>query len=1129
MHNAMDKMAFVEAQEDLLTLLLAEEEFAVAPADTLLPRDRTAAALLSFAQQRLWFLAQLEPDSPAYNIPNAVRLTGQLNISALQQSLSEILRRHEVLRTIFPTVEGRPVPVTVPAALVTLAFVDLRHLPESVQGPQAAQLATWEAQQPFDLAQGPLVRCTLLRLHAQVHVLLLTMHHIVSDAWSRGILIREMLSLYEAFSSGKASSLPDLAIQYEDFAHWQRQWLQGAVLETQMAYWQQQLGPGLPVLEFPTDHPRPALRTFQGARLSFELSPALTAALRALGQQEGVTTFMLLLAAFQTLLYRYTGQDDIPVGTPVAHRTRLETEGLIGLLVNILVVRTSLAGNPSFHELLQRVREVTMAAYTYQDVPFELLVDALRPARDPSHTPLFQMMFVFQHVPREKMALADLTLTPLRADSDTAKFDLTLSMLEGPDGLTGLLEYRTDLFDAPTIQRLAGHYQTLLASIVTNPAQRLAEVPLLTAGERYQLLRAWNDTHQDAALGISLPALFAAQVERTPDAVAVVYAEAAVTYHDLNARANQLAHYLRRSGVGPEVLVGLYMERSLDLIIGLLGILKAGGAYVPLDPAHPQERRRFMLEDSQTSVLLTHRRLHADLSTRRTQVVCLDADWTAIAQESTTNPVWDIMGEQLAYVLYTSGSTGQPKGVQIPHRAVVNFLQSMQRQPGLTAPDVLLAITTLGFDIAALEVFLPLLVGARVVLVSSAVAADGQQLQHTLADTLATVMQATPATWRLLLAAEWPGSEQLTVLCGGESLSRELAQQLLGQTAAVWNLYGPTETTIWSTVGRVTPGEGLVPLGHPIANTQLYVLDCHLQPLPIGVPGELYIGGSGVARGYVNHPELTAERFIADPFSGVSGARFYRTGDLVRYRPEGRLEFLGRIDQQVKLRGFRIELGEIEAVLCQHVGVSQAVVMARQERPGDTRLVAYVVTHPHCVLALSEIHGFLHTKLPDYMVPAAFIFLDTLPLTPNGKVDRRALPAPHPVPAALLEGFVAPHTPVETLLAGIWAQVLGIERVGRHDNFFELGGDSILSMQMIAKARLAGLQLTPRQVFQCQTPAELAAVADIIPDMPAPYGSRTGQSPTAGSETGADFLLAQLGREQLAQAFGEIVFEGEDA
>jgi len=706
--------------------------------------------------------------------------------------------------------------------------------------------------------------------------------------------------------------------------------------------------------------------------------------------------------------------------------------------------------NPTFQELLGRVREVTLGAYAHQDLPFEQLVEALQPERNLSHQPLFQVMFVLQNAPMSALELPSLTLSSLEMESSTAKFDLTLSMEDTEQGLVGSLEYNTDLFDAGTISRMLKHFQTLLEGIVANPEQRLSDLSLLTQQERQQLLVEWNDTQADYPKDVCIHQLFEAQAEQTPEAVAVVFEDEQLTYGELNRRANQVAHHLRSLDVCPDSLVGICIERSLEMVVGLLGILKAGGAYVPLDPAYPSERLAFMLEDSQAPVLLTQQGVVALLPKSGTHVVYLDADWEAIARSSQDNPASNVTGNNLAYAIYTSGSTGKPKGVQILHGAVVNFLTSMRRCPGLTDQDTLLSVTTLSFDIAALEIFLPLSVGARLVMVSRSVATDGTQLLERLNYCGATVMQATPATWRLLLAAGWSGSHQMKILCGGEALSRELANQLLEKGASLWNLYGPTEATIWSTIYQVDNTDGAVSIGRPITNTQIYLLDEHLQPVPVGVPGELYIGGAGLARGYLNRPELTAQKFIANPLSQEPNARLYKTGDLARYQSDGNIEYLGRIDHQVKVRGFRIELGEIEAVLGQHLAVQETVVMVREDVPGNKRLVAYVVVNQTSAPTVSQLHQFLKQKLPEYMIPSAIVKLEALPLTPNGKVDRRALLAPDTARPELQSAFIAPRDTLELQLAHIWEDVLNVRPIGVTDNFFTLGGHSLLAVRLIA-------------------------------------------------------------------------------
>ena len=1136
---------------------------------------------LSFAQQRLWFLDQLEPDSSFYNIPAAIRLEGQLDIFALKQSIQEILRRHEVLRTSFKTVAGQPIPVISSTTELNWSIVDLTHLPPASQEAEVKRLAIAEAQQPFALDTSPLLRVRLLQLNSTTHALLFTMHHIAADGWSMEVLVREVAALYQAFCSGQPSPLPELPIQYVDFAAWQRQWLQGEAIAAQLAYWQQQLSGAPAVLNLPTDYPRPAVQTFRGATYAIELSQELSQALKNLSQQQGSTLYMTLLAGFKTLLSRYTGSGDIVVGTPIANRQRSQLEGLIGFFVNTLVLRTDLTDNPSFEDLLRRVREVALGAYAHQDLPFEQLVEELQPQRDLSYSPLFQVMFVLQNTAMSGLELSDLTLHPLEIDSGTAKFDLMLYVRETAAGLRATFEYNTDLFEASTIHRMAGHWQTLLAGIVADPKQQLSELPLLTAAEQHQLLVEWNDTSDrvtqsppsQGGLGGSLPALFAAQVELTPDAVAVVFANQQLTYRELDRQADRLASYLQTLGVKPEVLVGICVERSLEMVVGLLAILKAGGAYVPLDPSYPPERLSLMLEDSQPLVLLTQAKLVAALPSQKSRIVCLDTDWQEDLSRS-PNPLekgaisppltrgepggieisdsqcvtpgqemerWSnftpITPKNLAYVIYTSGSTGKPKGVEISHGALANFLSAMQLKLGLTDKDILLSVTTLAFDIAALELYLPLTVGASVVLVSREVATDGIQLLERLTSSQATVMQATPATWRMLLTSGWQGSDRLKILCGGEALDRELAHELLTKGAEVWNLYGPTETTIWSAAHKVETqiATNTVSIGRPIANTQFYVLDTHLQPVPIGVVGELHIGGAGLARGYLNRPELTSEKFITNPLekskgvgagfsqpstnaapdsinppvqkskgenqeselaagsqecetdeesslsplaSRLSPSHLYKTGDLVRYRPDGTLEYLGRIDHQVKIRGFRIELGEIEAVLSQHPIIKETVVVAHQNELSQ-RLVAYIVPQSGQKLTIAELRSFLAAKLPDYMLPSAFVFLEALPLTPNGKLDRRSLPAPDWTQLQAETAFVAPRTPVEQALAEIWTQVLGVTQVGIHDNFFELGGHSLLATRVISQLRqVLDVELPLRSLFEAPTVAGLAQAVE---------------------------------------------------
>ncbi|MCI0546230.1 MAG: amino acid adenylation domain-containing protein [Candidatus Rokubacteria bacterium] len=1059
-----------------LLALLERQQAARLAALPLGPVPRDGDLPLSSAQERLWFLAALNPESAVYNLPAAFRLTGPLDENALSQSLTEIVRRHEVLRTSFPSRDGQPSQSIAPSRDVPVHVVNLQGMPDAAE--EARRLADAEVRRPFDLVEGPLLRFTLIRLGEAEVILLLVLHHIISDGWSFNVLFRELGTLYGAFAAGRPSPLPELPIQYADFAEWQRRALEGETLEAQLAYWRRHLAGRLPVLDLPSDRPRPAVETYRGATHVVTVPASLSRALKALGLREGVTLFMTLLAAWKTLLHRYTDLDDVLVGSPAANRSRSEIEGSIGLFVNTLVLRTDLSGNPPFREVLERVRETALRAYANPDVPFDRLVEALHPERDLSRNPLFQVMFILQNASMTHLLeLPGLTLEPLAVETGTSKFDLTLSLTETEPALQGTLEFNTALFDSATMGRLWSHFLTLLEGIAADPGERLWSLPVLPAAERHQIVVGWNRTAAPYARDRCLHQLLEEQAERTPDAVAVSDEDATLTYRELHRRADGLAHALRGLGVGPDVLVGICVERSIEMVVGLLGILKAGGAYVPLDPAYPSARLAFMLEDARIPVLVTQKPLLERLPPHTAHVLCLDTEWEALPSGQPGLPSRGLTPDHLAYVIYTSGSTGQPKGVLVPHRAVVNFLEAMRDRPGLTARSTLLAVTTLSFDIAALELYLPLLVGGRVALASRATAMDGALLATRLAETGATAMQATPATWRMLLDAGWSGHPSLDILCGGESLPSELAAELLARGASLWNLYGPTETTIWSTIHRVTGEERTIPVGRPIANTECYVLDREGQPAPVGVPGELHIGGVGVARGYWNRPELTTERFVPSPFGASTGARLYKTGDLVRYLPDGTIEHLGRLDQQVKVRGFRIELGEIEHALAQHPGVRQAVVVAREDAPGDRRLVAYVMAAAAAAPSVAEMQEHLLAILPPYMVPGIFVMVDALPLTPNGKVDRRALPAPEPVASADGPPRVGPRDMLELELTHVWQKLLAAASVGVRDNFFALGGHSLLAARLFAEiGKLTGRQLPLALIFQFPTVEGLARV-----------------------------------------------------
>ncbi|NCT42247.1 MAG: amino acid adenylation domain-containing protein [Microcystis aeruginosa G11-09] len=1049
----------------------------------ILPRTKDTELPLSFAQQRLWFLDQLQPNSALYNIPMVLHFRGNLNQKALEQSLLEICDRHEVLRTNFVTIDGQPTQI-IQTTRETISVVDLQDLPIHEQEEKTQQLKQKQATQPFDLAKESLIRITLVVLSETEHLLLVCMHHIISDGWSIEVFIHELTSLYNAYTQNHPANLAPLPIQYADFAVWQKQWLQGDVLQTQLNYWQNQLTAAPPLLSLPTDHPRPAVQSFVGTQQEFSLSPKLSQALNELSRQQGVTLFMTLLAAFDALLYRYTGSSDILVGTPIANRNRGEIEGLIGFFVNTLVMRTDLSDNPSFSQLLTRVREVTMDAYAHQDLPFEMLVEALQPERDLSHTPLFQVAFVLQNTPKSEIAMTGLTVTDLPPENTTAKFDLTLAMVNTDDGLKGVWEYNTDLFESSTIERLSGHFLNLLGGIVANPQARISQLPLLTESETNQLLIEWNNTQVDYPEYKCIHQLFEEQVKRTPDAVAVVCSQQQLTYNELNCRANQLAHYLQKLGVKADTLVGISLERSLDMIVGLLGILKAGGAYLPLDPDYPSERLQFAIADAQLSLLLTQEGLIDKLPEHQAPLILLDRFTEEINQNSQDNLTGVVTANNLANLIYTSGSTGKPKGVMVEHRGLFNLAQAQIKTFNLQSNYRILQFASLNFDASIWEIIMAMGAGATLYLDTKDALMPGLPLMGRLKDYGITHVTLPPSALAALPLEEIP--ELQTIIVAGEACSEELIKQwATGRN--FFNAYGPTETSVCATVEKWTDATEKITIGRPIANTQIYILDSHLQPVPIGVPGELHIGGMGLARGYLNRPELTQEKFIPNPFEkdevipptplnkgGNEPSKLYKTGDLGRYLPDGKIEYLGRIDNQVKLRGFRIELGEIEALLNQNEAVQSSCVIVREDNLGDKRLVAYVVPQPEINLTINEIRQFLRAKLPDYMVPTAFVLLDTFPLTPNGKIDRRALP----VPDLQSQGeYIAPRNPIEEKMAQIWAEVLKLKRVSIEDNFFELGGHSLLATQVISRLQETFEIVVPlRYLFESPTIAQLSAV-----------------------------------------------------
>ena len=1038
-----------ELDSALLALLLEDE---ASQADSLCPGSSADPSPLSFAQQRLWFLQRLAPESTAYNLTRAFRLRGRLDERALQQAFNALIARHAVLRTGFADGQGDPRQVVlaeVPFSLVCESHADL---------PEAAQLAILsrrleqEAARPFDLSLAPLLRVTLLRFDEQHHGLLLAMHHIVSDAWSNPILVRDLAAAYAQALAGQAPELPALPVQYADYAAWQRRQLQGEALTAELHHWRQYLGERVPVLELPTDLPRPAKSSQRGQRLRFALPAELAARAQAFCRAEGCTPFVLLLATWQVLLARYSGQQAFAIGVPHAARSRCELEELIGFFVNTLVYRVDLGAQLSGRELCQRLRQESLAALDHAELPFELLLEQLQIERDASRTPLFQALFNLSSGAAVQLSLADMQIEQLRIEADSAKFDLSLDVAVRPDGVHCELEYSLELFLPATAERMAAHYQQLLGALLDSPDARVWRLPLLASGERDEILNLWNRSERLLAPGEDMLALFERRVLAGPERCALVCGAERLSYAELNARANRLAHWLREQGVGAEQLVGVCLEREAMLLIALLAIHKAGAAYLPIDPAQPPARNADILAQAAPRLLLTREAL-AGLFDNGLPLVTLESLSPALATLSEANLGLPVQSRQLAYSLYTSGSTGRPKGVQVEREALVNFLQAIQEHARVTEMDRLLAVTTLGFDIAALELFLPLLHGACVVLAQREQALQPAALIELLETQAISLMQATPATWQMLLdyhSPAWPG---LRVLCGGEALAGELAERLLARGVRLINVYGPTETTVWSSAQAVERVDAaVIPIGRPLANNRLYILDDYLQPQPPGVAGELYIGGAGLARGYAGRPGLTATAFVPNPFAVAAapgagpGSRLYRTGDLARYRADGSVEFLGRRDFQVKLRGFRIELGEIEAALTAHVQVQQAVVALRPAPGGQQALVAYL--RGSAELVMESLGQHLRERLPAYMLPAAFVRLDSFPLNANGKVDRQALPAPI---WGATEAAMPPASASEERLAAIWTEVLGVSAISRQDELFALGAQSLQLVRIQAR------------------------------------------------------------------------------
>jgi amino acid adenylation domain-containing protein len=1028
----------------------------------------------SAGQRQLWFLDRLDPDSSAYNISFALRLTGSIDCIAIEKAVKEIIRRHEVLRTAIIEIEGAPV-ASLREGNWSLDHHSVRHLPEGERDSAMRSILRDDARRRFDLAAPPLLRVCLIDVDQDEHILGVTVHHIAADGSSLKILLDELVALYQAFSIGASSPLSELPVQYSDYAVWRAENFERDPLESEIRYWKEKLREPLPITEMPADRPRPTKPSPDGSSLLQLLPTETLENVRRFSQSVNATPFVTLLAAFYLLLFRYTRQDDLVIGSASAGRGNSEIGGLIGLFISNLVLRISLEDDPTVTVLMARVRETVLGAFANENIPLQRLVEAVQPHRDATRAPLFQSMFVYQNRLSSVADLHHLKGEVVISGMGNARYDLTVEAAEWNDKIVMTWEYSKDLFDASTIERFQRHYQTLLESLMDNPLQTVSTLPLLCLEERLELTRS-AATHADYPRDLCVHQWIEKQCALTPDAVAVAFQDQTLTYEGLDRRSNQLARHLESLGVGPEVLVGVLLERSIDIVVAPLAVLKAGGGYIPLDPSYPKDRLAFMLEDSGARVLITQEALLNSVPISNATIVCLERVPQIDESEPVASASTAVHSRNCAYVIYTSGSTGTPKGVQVLHRSLTNFLASMQREPGMDALDRLLAVTTPAFDISGLELYLPLVSGARVVIAPKSALVDGLALARMINAEGITVMQATPVTWRLLLESGWQGSPGLKILCGGEALGRELANRLIETGAPVWNLYGPTETTIWSALHRLELGEGAVPIGRPIANTRLYILDDHLEPVPPGAVGELFIGGDGVARGYLNRSDLTTSHFLVDPF--YAGGRMYRSGDLARLLPCGVVQYLGRVDAQVKLRGFRIELGEIETILERQPGVKQAVVAVREDSPADQRLTAYIVAAERETLAADTLRETLEDRLPDYMVPVAYVFLDKLPLTPNRKVDRKALPIPS-ADASRSARYVAPRTDSERQVAEIWQLLLKNANVGVTENFFDLGGHSLLVVRLQARLRQQfGWEPPLIDLFQYPTVASIARLID---------------------------------------------------
>ena len=1027
----------------------------------------------SAIQKQFWLISQLHPHNTAYHIAESYDVHGKLNLSTLEKCINTIIRRHEIFRTYFTFENGNLFQNIVDDLNLPLTVHDLSSEGNTNSEEVISQILRHEIDRPFELERCPLMRVTIVQRNSEQFLIILVMHHIITDLETKQLFADELSQIYAYTISGEAMLLQRPNNQYSDYADWQQKWLLSDECEKMIRYWEEQLKGTSGLLQLPTDRNRPSVQSLNGSIHPIRFTRQFTEELKKLSRQQGMNSYLLLLAAYITILHRYSGQSDIVVGVPLTNRRKYEHKKTMGCFVNIVPLTVMCSGSERFIELMRLVRKQMLGAHRNQEVPFESLLERIRPERNASYNPIFQVGFTFG--PPMPLDLQGLIIEPVYQHHGGSQLDLFATFWESNQRLEGVFEFNTDLFDNWKIASFVENFETLLKNILSAPDQPVATIPLIANAEKEKLLTTWNFTEMEYPESACLHHLFEEQVDCCPDAVAVRFENQELSYQTLEQRSNQLAAFLKFHGVKPDVLVGVCMERSTDLFVVLLGILKAGGAYVPIDPDFPVERIAYMVDHSEVPVILTQQSLMETIPESQAKLISIDGEWIEISQYSSQRTKSSVRPEHLAYVMYTSGSTGKPKGVQIPHCAVVNFLISMAKVPGLNSSDILTAVTTLSFDISVLELFLPLAVGAKVEIVSRIVATDGALLRKTIEATGATFMQATPTTWRLLLAAGWKPTGPFKVLCGGEALPADLARELIETTGSVWNMYGPTETTIWSTCYHMTDVGQQILIGKPIANTIIYILDQNLNPVPLGVQGELFIGGDGVARGYLKRPNLTAERFLQDPFCDDSNARIYRTGDYCRYLEDGNIEFYNRIDNQVKIHGFRIELGEIESMLNKHPQVREAAATVHEDQKGNKRIVGYVVPKNE-ILSIEVLREFLQEKLPYYMIPGLFMTIQKMPLTPNAKIDRKALPKPDTTRPELEVTYVAPSNPSEEKMAQIWCDVLGIDRVGVRDSFFALGGNSLLSIQIIASIQKAfNIDLRVSKLFQFPTVSALVS------------------------------------------------------